>query len=90
MAQQVENANNGGYSAKPNKKQCDAYVNIDFVDSNGVAHRYQAFNPLYEEGSKLQRSLVNKAKASKNGEIEVKGKITIRVATKDDGSDISF
>jgi hypothetical protein len=81
----------GGYKASPEKKQCDAYLNIDIIDSEGNAHRFQAFNPVYSDGSgKLHRSLVNKAKASKTGEIEVAGKLTIRIANKDDGKDLTL
>lgn len=89
MAQEIQAT--GGYSAKAEKKQCDAYMNIDVIDAEGNTHRFQAFNPVYADGSgKLHRSLVNKAKASKTGEVEIKGKLTIKLANKDDGSDIAL
>lgn len=93
MAQKIDNAATatGGYVKSADKKQCDAYLNIDMIDGDGNVHRFQAFNPVYADGSgKLHRSLVNKAKASKTGEVEVKGRLTIRIANKDDGKDINF
>lgn len=89
MAVQNDTNTSTGYSKE--KKQCDAYLNIDIVDGDGVEHRFQAFNPLYSDGAgRLNRSLVNKAKASKDGTVVVSGKLTVRLANKDDGSDISF
>ena len=80
----------GGY-VKAEKKIADAYMNIDVIDAKGGEHKFQGFNPLYSDGSgKLHRSLVNKAKASPDGTVEINCKVTIRLANKDDGTDLEF
>jgi hypothetical protein len=88
MAQ--EEVQTGGFS-KNEKKIADAYMNIDVIDKDKVEHKFQGFNPLYENGSgKLHRSLVNKARASADGTVTINCKVTIRLAVKDDGADLAI
>lgn len=90
MAQQViENPTTGGFK-KDGKRKADAYINIQIKDADGNLHNLNAYNPLFEEDSRLQRSLINKAKASPEGEVVIECVVKVRVAATDDGTDIAL
>lgn len=89
MAQQSGYSNNGNGKAE---KKADAWGNIAVIPKGKDAKPLNfssGFNPVYADNGQLHRSLYEAAVAA-GGEITVDAKFTVRVAAKDDGTNIEF
>lgn len=93
MAKQIaENTNtSGGYSnGETKQRKADAWGNIQLKAADGSIINFSSgTNPIYSEQNQLHRSLYNAA-VTAGGEVEIEAKFIVKVAPKDDGSDIQF
>ena len=95
MAKQIQdkpatNTNNGGYNAGGKERKADAWGNIQLKAQDGTVINFSSgTNPVYEDQNQLHRSLVKAAQAN-GGTVEIPAVFVVKIAPKDDGTDIAF
>lgn len=94
MAKQIQdkpaNTNNGGYNAGSKERKADAWGNIQLKLKDGsIVNFSSGTNPVYEDQNQLHRSLVKAAQAN-GGEVEIPAKFVVKIAPKDDGTELQF
>lgn len=65
----------------------DGWANITITDANGNQHRLPKGSPLYLDGRKVEKALLDKATAN-GGTFEVQATLTITVTTEE--PDVAF
>ncbi|UYE90266.1 hypothetical protein A5gp_00068 [Alteromonas phage vB_AemP_PT15-A5] len=95
MAKNLSNQANtsgkeAGYAGNNKERKADAWGNIQLKSKDGEVINFSSgMNPVYAEQNQIHRSLY-KAAAANGGTIEIPATFVVKVAPKDDGSDIEF
>lgn len=95
MAKNLNNQANtsnkeAGYGANNKDRKADAWGNIQLKTKDGQTINFSSgMNPVYEDQNQIHRSLY-KAAVANGGTVEIPATFVVKVAPKDDGTDLEF